>query len=124
MLPNTFGSFAFIGLDLWLSVHFAIGSLLRVAHTADVINLFGDGISLRSYLDHSDLAHWIFTLPENGNPSQAYNVDSDEMISIAHLANRVPVVVTPDKPTQIHSRSTQEVSRHRFVRTTTKTSID
>ena len=56
---------------------------------------------LRTYLDPSDLAHWLLTLLEHGRPGQAYNVGSDEVISIADLAHMVRDLLVPEKPVHI-----------------------
>ena len=53
--------FAFVGPDLPLDVHSAIGNFISDALTAAAIS--GDGNPLRTYPDQSDLVHWLFTLP-------------------------------------------------------------
>jgi len=69
--------FAFVGADLPLNVHFAIGNFIRDALTADALTVSGDGTPLRTYLDQSDLAHWLFTMLERGRSGEDYNVSSD-----------------------------------------------
>jgi dTDP-glucose 4,6-dehydratase len=93
--------FAFVGPDLPLNVHFAIGNFIRDALTADAITVAGDGTPLRTYLDQTDLAHWLLTLLEHGSSGQAYNVGSDEVISIAALAYLVRDILAQDKPVHI-----------------------
>jgi len=107
--------FAFVGPDLPLNVHFAIGNFIRDALTADAITVSGDGTPLRTYLDHSDLAHWLFTLLEHGRPGQAYNVGSHEVISIAGLAHLVRDVLAPDKPVRILGQPDPSAARNRYV---------
>ena len=107
--------FAFVGADLPLNVHFAIGNFIRDALTADAITVSGDGTPLRTYLHQSDLAHWLFTLLEHGQPGQAYNVGSDEVISIAALAHLVRDILAPDKPAHILGKADIGAARNRYV---------
>ena len=93
--------FAFVGPDLPLDVHFAIGNFIGDALWRDEITVAGNGTPLRSYLDQQDLAHWLFKLLNHGQPGQAYNVGSDRAIGIADLANLVRDVVAPSKQVQI-----------------------
>ena len=107
--------FAFVGPDLPLNVHFAIGNFIRDALTADAITVSGDGTPLRTYLHQSDLAHWLFTLLEHGSPGQAYNVGSDEVISIAALAHLVRHILAPEKPVRILGQPAPGAARNRYV---------
>jgi len=107
--------FAFVGADLPLNVHFAIGNFIRDALTADAITVSGDGTPLRTYLHQSDLAHWLFTLLEHGQPGQAYNVGSDEVISIAALAHLVRDILAPNKPVHILGKADSAAARNRYV---------
>ncbi len=107
--------FAFVGADLPLNVHFAIGNFIRDALTADAITVSGDGTPLRTYLDQSDLAHWLFTLLEHGRRGQAYNVGSNELISIADLAHLVRNILAPNKPVHILGKPDAGAARNRYV---------
>jgi dTDP-glucose 4,6-dehydratase len=93
--------FAFVGPDLPLNVHFAIGNFIRDALERDAITVGGDGTPLRSYLDQRDLAHWLTQLLQLGQSGQAYNVGSDMAISVADLAHLVRDTLAPGKPVQI-----------------------
>ncbi|MCW2312795.1 dTDP-glucose 4,6-dehydratase [Rhodoferax antarcticus] len=93
--------FAFVGPDLPLNVHFAIGNFIRDALHGDRITVSGDGSPLRSYLDQADLARWLMLLLHKGEAGAAYNVGSDEAISIAELANLVRDTLTPGKSVDI-----------------------
>jgi len=107
--------FAFVGPDLPLFVHFAIGNLIRDALTADLITVSGDGTPLRTYLDQSDLAHWLFSLLEQGRSGEVYNVGSDEVISIAGLAHLVRDILAPGRPVAILGQADPSASRNRYV---------
>ncbi len=112
--------FAFVGPDLPLNVHFAIGNFIRDALTAEAITVAGDGTPLRTYLDQSDLAHWLFTLLKRGRPGEAYNVGSDEVISIADLAHLVRDILAPQKTVQILGKPDPNAARNRYVPDTRK----
>jgi dTDP-glucose 4,6-dehydratase len=107
--------FAFLGPDLPLNAHFAIGNFIRDSLTADAITVSGDGTPLRTFLAQSDLAHWLLTLLEQGRPCEAYNVGSDEVISIADLAHLVRDVLAPEKPVQILGQANTGAGRNRYV---------
>jgi UDP-glucuronate decarboxylase len=107
--------FAFVGPDLPLNSHFAIGNFIRDALTADAITVTGDGTPLRTYLDQSDLAHWLLTLLEHGRSGQAYNVGSDEVISIASLAYLVRDILAPFKSVRISGQPVPDAVRNRYV---------
>jgi dTDP-glucose 4,6-dehydratase len=89
--------FAFVGPDLPLDAHFAIGNFIRDAKERSEITVNGTGMPVRSYLYQDDLAEWLLTLLEKGRPFQAYNVGSDEAISIAELACLVRDLIAPGK---------------------------
>jgi UDP-glucuronate decarboxylase len=107
--------FAFVGPDLPLSVHFAIGNFIRDALHAEVITVAGDGTPLRTYLDQRDLAHWLWTLLQQGQDGEAYNVGSDHVISIADLAYLVRDLIAPQKTVRILGRSDTTAARNRYI---------
>ena len=107
--------FAFMGRDLPLDVHFAIGNFVRDALWADEIVVKGDGSPLRTYLDQDDLAHWLLTLLQKGRPGEAYNVGSDEVVSIADLAHLVRNLIAPGKSVRILGEADPSQARSRYV---------
>ena len=108
--------FAFVGRDLPLGAHFAIGNFIRDALAGGPITVQGDGTPVRSYMDQRDLACWLEALLQRGRAGQAYNVGSDEAIDIAALAHRVRDLLAPGQPVQIASSAPMAQGLHqRYV---------
>jgi UDP-glucuronate decarboxylase len=107
--------FAFVGPDLPLDVHFAIGNFIRDALFEDAITVSGDGTAVRSYLEQEDLAHWLTAMLTNGRNGEVYNVGSDEAITIRELAHLVRDLLAPDKPVHIQSNTPLSGNRSRYV---------
>jgi UDP-glucuronate decarboxylase len=97
--------FAFVGPDLALDEHFAIGNFIHDALMADAITVNGDGLPLRTYMYQEDLAEWLYTLLLLGDGQEAYNVGSDEVVSIGDLAHEVKDILAPNKKVVIKNRS-------------------
>ena len=112
--------FAFVGPDLPLDAHFAIGNFVRDALSSNSITVAGDGTPLRTYLHQADLAHWLITLLDRGVDGQAYNVGSDEVISIFDLAHLVRDILSPGKNVEILGRPATGASRNKYLPDITK----
>lgn len=93
--------FSFSGAGLPLEGHFAIGNFVRDALFSNEIVLNSSGKAVRSYLHGADLAIWLLALSVRGENGVAYNVGSDQAISIADLACRVRDRLAPEKPLRI-----------------------
>lgn len=107
--------FAFVGPDLPLNVHFAIGNFIRDALWRDAITVSGDGRPIRSYLGQDDLAHWLSTLVERGEGGQAYNVGSDKALSINEVAHLVRDVIAPGKTVLVLGKADADSPRNRYL---------
>lgn len=75
----------------------------------------GDSTALRAYLDQRDLAVWLLALLEKGQAGRAYNVGSDQAISIADPAHQVRDLVAPNKPVRILGKAEVNDARSRYV---------
>lgn len=93
--------FSFIGPDLPIDAHFAIGNFIRDALYKPFIIVRGDGSPLRTYLDQRDLANWLLTLLFTGGCGDVFNVGSDDVISVAQLAHLVRDLISPHKKVHI-----------------------
>jgi dTDP-glucose 4,6-dehydratase len=107
--------FAFVGRDLPLNVHFAIGNFIRDALTGKEIVIRGDGSTVRSYMDQRDLANWLNKMLFDGVSQSAYNVGSDEPITIKDLADLVRNVLAPNNPVIIQAVADAVDIRNRYV---------
>lgn len=107
--------FAFAGQDLPLDAHFAIGNFIRDALFSDEIVVSGDGMAIRSYMDQRDLANWLEAFLFKAAGGQAFNVGSDQAISIRDLAHLVRDVLSPKKSVRIMGKSDQTNFRSRYV---------
>jgi dTDP-glucose 4,6-dehydratase len=107
--------FAFVGQDLPLDVHFAIGNFIRDALTGTEIIVGGDGTPIRSYMDQRDLARWLAVLLAEGRPGEAYNVGSDEAITIKDLAYKVRDIAAPSQLINMLGLTNSNNFRNRYV---------
>lgn len=112
--------FAFVGPAMPLDAHFAIGNFIRDALSQPVITVAGDGAAVRSYLEQSDLSQWLWVMLLQGSPSEAYNVGSDQAITIAQLATLVRDLLAPEKEVRILGKTQPTGSRSRYVPDITK----
>lgn len=81
--------YAMVGPYLPVDKHFAIGNFMRDALQAEPIRILGDGTTTRSYLHIADVTIWLWTILLNGRPATAYNVGSDQPVTMRELAGRI-----------------------------------
>lgn len=107
--------FAFVGPYLPLDIHFAIGNFIKDAMNGGPIIIKGDGTPYRSYLYAADLAIWLWTILLRGDSGRAYNVGSEEDVTIAETAQIIARGVTSNVSTEIHGIANLSSPIERYV---------
>lgn len=100
--------FSFVGPHLPLEAHFAIGNFIRDGLVGGEIVVNSDGSTIRSYLYATDLVIWLLHVLCLGEKNKAYNIGSDESVSIAELAKLVAGSFAPQPLVNI-KKATREV---------------
>lgn len=88
--------FAQVGPYLELGIQFAAGNFIRDALLGRPIVIKGDGTALRSYMYATDLITWLLAILVRGRAGGAYNVGSDQAISIRELAQTIARIAKAD----------------------------
>jgi dTDP-glucose 4,6-dehydratase len=86
---NIARAFAFLGPHLPLDQNYAAGNFIGDALRGGPIVVRGDGTALRSYLYPVDLVVWLIAILTRGHVDTAYNVGSDEAVSVGDLARAI-----------------------------------
>ncbi len=110
--------YALAGPCIPLDSHFAFANFIRDAMRGDGIQIAGDGTTIRSYLYAADLAIWLWTILFNGPSMQAFNVGSEEAISIVELARLTAATLNPKIPIHIAQRPVEGAPPLRYVPST------
>ena len=107
--------FAFVGPYLPLDTHFAIGNFLRDVLAQRDIRILGHGQVVRSYLYAADLAVWLWQILCRGKTGQAYNVGSDQAISLQALADKIRLHATAPVTVHIAEQASPDMPRQAYV---------
>lgn len=107
--------FSLVGPHLPLHKHFAIGNFLGAAMAGNEIVIQGDGTPHRSYLHAADMSAWLWAVLLKGRSGEAYNVGSEESISIARLAQRVCQVLGATSRIDVRSQPRPGASPAHYV---------
>jgi nucleoside-diphosphate-sugar epimerase len=113
---------------------YALGDFVRdaLAPGNAPIRVAGDGRAVRSYLGGHDMAHALVTALVHGQAGQAYNVGSDEAMTIAELSTRIRNRLSPTRQIEIQgaagdgqrSRYVPDVSRIGALGAAMRTDLD
>ncbi len=104
--------YTFLGPHLPLDMHFAAGNFLRDALAGREIEIASDGSSVRSYLYAGDLAVWLWTMLFRAPSMRAYNVGSEQAVSVRELAETVARVVDPGLEVRVRGQPGAGSSRY------------
>jgi nucleoside-diphosphate-sugar epimerase len=112
--------YAFLGPHLPLNTHFAAGNFLGDALAGRTIKIDSDGSSVRSYLYAADLAIWMWTILFRAPSMRAYNVGSEDTVTIRELAAATVRAVNPAVKVEVAQPVDPARVPHRYVPSTAR----
>jgi nucleoside-diphosphate-sugar epimerase len=116
--------FAFVGPYLPLDAHFAAGNFVGDVLRGGPINVTGGGMARRSYLYAADLAIWLWTILFKGVAGRAYNVGSENDLSIHDLALVAAQTADPHIEVRLTQNAQLGKAAHRYVPSTVRARLE
>jgi nucleoside-diphosphate-sugar epimerase len=110
--------FAMVGPYLPLDKHFAIGNFINSVLNNRSIVIEGDGTPVRSYLYLADVTTQLWLLLFKGRAT-AYNVGSNQPISIRNLAEKVINLLGGNQKLEVKSKALHGVHANEYYPDTT-----
>jgi dTDP-glucose 4,6-dehydratase len=112
--------FAFVGPYLPLDTHFAIGNFIRDALAGGPIVIGGDGTPIRSYMYAADMIIWLLKIFARGEVRRAYNVGSEDAVTIAALAEMIRIESGGQTRIEIRGRALPDQKPERYIPSTAR----
>jgi nucleoside-diphosphate-sugar epimerase len=108
--------FAFGSRHIPRDGRYALGDFVRdaLAPGGAPIRVAGDGRAMRSYLSGDDTAHALVTALLRGEPGSAYNVGSDQALTVGELATRIRDRLSPGRAVAV-AGAAGDGQRSRYV---------
>jgi len=107
--------FTFVGPYQDLNAGFAVTDFIRDALQGLPLHIQGDGTTVRSYYYASDLAAALWRILLDGPVGRAYNVGSDEPISILELARKIILILGTPTEIIVGGKPVPGKRPHRYV---------
>ena len=110
--------FAFVGPYLPMDRHLAVGNFIADAHAGRAIHIGGDGTTVRSYQYAAEMVTWLWAIYTRGEVLRAYNVGSEEAVTMRELATLTASSVSPQRAVEVHGTPTPGQRIDRYVPST------
>lgn len=105
--------FAFLAPFLPLDEHFAAGNFIGDAVVGRDISIQSGGGSIRSYQYGTDMSVWLWAILARGESGHAYNVGSDQSVTILELARQVAAFCDMNSAIKVQGKdNVDNVSRY------------